>query len=270
MNYKSLVFLVATSLLGSVKGNEHDLCTDLMDYGDLTFINETVTVCSYNIEKTCEDKTEDMCMDLTELDCEVELFTNCSMDWTSHEVVESEPATLTKTLPSCTKQYRTETHEKTHQECKNVTKNICESLWKIDDSGEKVFDGYTTDCKDVIWKDCSDVTVQVELQIPFMNCTDEDYSYLSFENTTTPVMTDTMDCQVEKRSVCTPRTVTKCSSITFTTCTEEPVTSCRSVNVPEPNKKVLLKRSCQPQYGTSPSSHEESIIDIDLREKIFE
>ena len=109
--------LVAT-MLGEVlanDGKDHDnLCRDLTDYGDLTYINETVTVCEYKLEKTCEEQTEEECMDVTELECEVELFTDCSMSMTTVDVTNSEPTTLKKTLPTCTKEFRTEEHEKIH------------------------------------------------------------------------------------------------------------------------------------------------------------
>ena len=64
------------------------MCRDLSDYGELTYITQTLTVCISRLEKTCEEKTEERCLEVTELDCDVELFTDCSLDWTTHEVEE--------------------------------------------------------------------------------------------------------------------------------------------------------------------------------------
>ena len=207
-------------LTGALAFTGNDTCRDLTDYSDLTYINQTVTVCHTELKKTCTNKTEEECMDVTELECEVELFTNCSTDWNTLEVTKSQPATLSKTLPTCTKQYRTEEHEKTHYECKNVTKQHCTSLWEEDENGKKVWAGNDDDCRDVTWEECKPVTKVVEWEVPFMNCTDQEYPYMSFENTTIEVMADTMDCRVEKRVVCTPKTGSKCAKITFSTCTE--------------------------------------------------
>ena len=218
-----IVAVVVANMLGGVLANtgaDHDnLCRDLTDYGDLTYINETVTVCSSKLEKICEEKTKEKCMEVTEMDCEVELFTDCSMNMKPLEIEQSKPATLTKTLPSCTKEFRKEKHEKTHYECQEVTRQHCTTLWKII-NGAKVWAGNEDDCKDVTWEECNPVTVEVEWEVPFMNCTDKEYPYVSYENTTTEVMADTMDCRVEKRVVCTPKSGSKCANITFSTCTE--------------------------------------------------
>ena len=212
--------LLALAVTDRVTGNkDHDsFCRDLTDYGDLTYINETINVCTSELKKTCVDKTEEMCMDVTHMDCDVELFTDCAMDWTTHDVVESKPTTLTKHLPTCTKLTKPEEHEKVHYECKNVTKQHCTSLWKVVD-GEKVWAG-NDDCKDVTWEECEPIPVKVEWEVPYMECITTPHSYLSYENVTRPVMADTMECRVEKRVVCKPRKENKCASITYTTCSE--------------------------------------------------
>merc|ERR1711988_207990 len=253
------VFLLATAILG-VRGSGHDnFCRDLTDYGDLTTVDEEVNVCSYEMKKDCPETTESHCMEVTELECDVELFTDCTIDWTKHEVKESMPATLTKTLPTCTKEFRTEKHEKTHYDCHMVTKQHCTTLWEIV-NGKKVWAGNDDDCRDVTWEECNPVTVEVEWEVPFMNCTDNEYPYVSYENTTTEVMADTMDCEVLKRPVCRPRKMNKCSSITFQTCSEKPVETCKPKTVPCPSKDKIHRQWClfgqgeQPSAGPSPTS----------------
>ena len=46
-------------------------------------------VCQTNFEKDCQPVTVSDCMDVTELRCEVNLFTNCSMDWQMKDSLES-------------------------------------------------------------------------------------------------------------------------------------------------------------------------------------
>ena len=107
--------------------------------------------------------------------------------------------------------------------------------------------------------ECYPVTVQVELELPFMNCTDTEYPYLSYETTTATVMADTMDCKVEKRAVCKPRTVTKCSSIRFTTCSEAPVEECREETVPRPSKEKIHRQWCLYGEGEHPNASSTSL-----------
>ena len=145
------------------------------------------------------------------------MFSNCSMDWRNVNVTESKPVSLNKTLPTCVKTIVEEEHNKTHYQCRNVTKQHCTSLWKIVD-GEKVWAGNEDDCKDVTWEECNPVPVTVKWEVPVMNCTDTKYPYLSYENTTNTLMADSLDCEVEKRAVCRPKPSIKCSSITYTTC----------------------------------------------------
>ena len=116
-----------------------------------------------------------------------------------------------------------ETHNKTVYECRNVTKQHCTSLWKVED-GKKVWAG-NDDCKDVTWEECDAVPVKVEWEVPYMDCIPRDYPYLSYQNITEPVMADTMDCQVEKRTICKPTEIEKCARINYMTCSEVSITS---------------------------------------------
>ena len=68
--------VVASFLLGSVLSLKDSFCRDLTDYGDLEYINETVIVCSSKLEKTCENRTVDLCLNVTEIECEVDTDTD--------------------------------------------------------------------------------------------------------------------------------------------------------------------------------------------------
>jgi len=249
---RTLVLMVASFLLGVMGSSGHDnFCRDLVDYGPLNQINEKVEVCTSTLEKTCVDETVSRCLEVTELECTVELFTDCSMTMGPLEIEESKPATLTKILPTCTKKFRKEKHEKIHYECQEVTKKHCTTLWKIV-AGEKVWAGNDDDCKDVTWEECNPVPVEVEWDVPYMDCTDTSYDYLSYETTTTEVMANTMDCEVKERVVCEPTTSDKCAQISYTTCSEEPVEECHEVDVPCPNKEIIHRQWCLFGQGEQP------------------
>ena len=149
---------------------------------------------------------------------QVKLFTECDMTMEPVVLNECRTATSTKTLKSCTKEILPETHTKEVYECKPVTKQHCTTVWKVNAKGEKVWDGNEDDCRDVTWEECNPVKVNVTIPAPRMDCTDRDFMYPGFENITTKVMVDTMDCTVERKAVCSPAVSRKCEFITYSKC----------------------------------------------------
>merc|ERR1719219_454402 len=80
--------------------------------------------------------------------------------------------------------------------------------------------------------------------VPSMICKDVNNTYPGFINTTTTVMVDTMECQVEKRSVCHPVESRKCSTVKFTKCTQVPVSDCIPVKEVVPYQDIIHKQWC--------------------------
>jgi hypothetical protein len=198
-------------------------------------VMEERQVCQTSFKKDCQPQTVTDCMQVTELRCKVrqpvgerqcylctqlELFTNCTMDWQMKEKVESLMSVKTKDLKNCTKQMVTEFHNKTIYDCRNVTKRHCTTLWTINDRGEKVWAGNEDDCRDVTWEECSPEEKKVPMSVAQMVCLDDPVSYFDYENTTSLRMADTMDCTVDKRPVCEPVTSKKCAETTYTRCEE--------------------------------------------------
>jgi len=166
------------------------------------------------------------------------------MNWENKPSVESVMSVETKNLKNCTKDMVREFHNKTIYECKNVTKTHCTTLWTVDQNGEKVWAGNEDDCKDVTWEECFPIVKQVPMQVAQMNCIDYPVSYFDYENVTSTVMADTMDCQVEKIPECHPVTSTKCDNIVYTRCEELPQTICTTVEIPVPSQQKLHKQWC--------------------------
>ena len=86
-------------------------------------------------------------------------------------------------------------------------------------NGEKVWAG-NDDCRDVTWEECKPQTVSVQWLVPQMNCTDQAFTYLTFQNQTNIVKTEEERCTVEKRTVCERVNRKACSMINFKNCTE--------------------------------------------------
>ena len=119
-------------------------------------------------------------------------------------------------LKSCEKTMVAEDHNKTVYECRNVTKQHCTTLWRVNDDGEKIWAGNEDDCREVTWEECSPIIKTVKMMVPFMKCSEEPLTYMDYFNTTLTDMADTMNCTVEARAVCEPVSLEKCSDITFT------------------------------------------------------
>jgi len=230
--------------LSGVKCKHENFCRPLEDYGPREDVMEERQVCRTTFEKDCQPVTVSDCMDVTELRCELNLFTNCTMDWTMKDNVESLMSVKTKDLKNCTKEMVIEYHNKTLYDCKNVTKRHCTTLWTVNDDGGKVWAGNEDDCRDVTWEECNPLERQVPMAVAQMVCEDTPVSYFDYENTTTPRMADTMDCSIDKRVVCGPITSKKCAEVTYTRCEEAPVTDCSLVEIPVPFQPKLHKQWC--------------------------
>ena len=81
--------ILVVGLVSFVSGAHDNFCRPLEDYGPRSDTMEERQVCQTSFEKDCQPITVSDCMDVTELRCEVNLFTNCSMDWQMKDSVES-------------------------------------------------------------------------------------------------------------------------------------------------------------------------------------
>ena len=73
----------------SVLGSQGNFCRALEDYGPRTDTMEERRVCQTRFEKECQPVTVSDCIEVTDLSCQVNLFTNCFMDWQMKESLES-------------------------------------------------------------------------------------------------------------------------------------------------------------------------------------
>ena len=175
----------------------------------------------------------------------MELFADCNkLDWRLVEGMDYITNISVVKLKTCEKEMVTEAHNKTVYECRNVTKQHCTTLWKVNEAGEKIWAGNEDDCSEVTWEECSPVIKTVKMMVPMMNCTEESLPYMDYFNTTVDLMADTMNCTVDKRAVCEPETVEKCDDITFTQCTDVPQKNCINHEVLVPSQSKIHKQRC--------------------------
>jgi len=243
-----LALLVAViSLAGSVLGGDHhqhdNHCEPLEDYGPLEFNSTSLRCCTQRLKDSCEWKEDRQCMNVTDLKCEVKLFTECEMQMGDVELNECNPATTEKTLKSCEKTIQPKVHTKDVYECKNVTKQHCTTVWEVVD-GQKVWTG-NNDCKDVTWEECAAVKKNVTFMVPTMNCIDEIHPYMDYKSEPRSTQARKTQCEVKKEQVCVPVTQEKCGKIKYKVCKEEKVEDdCKDYDVIIPHKKKLHLKWC--------------------------
>ena len=227
---------MGASLFSCLMAKTDNFCHDLEDWGEPYSRKVEVTLCKSVLEKKCMERSEHMCMEVTEVDCEVsseseseatltfnlkvELFSKCSLDWEEHQGQDYSFLMKNATLKTCHKMTKNIVQEKTVHRCENVTRQHCATVWREDETGRKVWAGKEEDCKDVTWEECKEHKVNVTIPAPGMNCTDTYQPYLDYEKKNVTLKADNMNCSVEKRPVCKPVKKLKCGQISLTECEE--------------------------------------------------
>ena len=200
--------------------------------------------CYTKFVKRCEDKSENVCADVTETLCQVKPYTECSMG------VEQQPFKETKLAPerfvekACETGQKVVPHTKMLSECRNVTKQNCVTLWETDAQGKQVWAGNDA-CEPVTWQECKLVPKPVNFIVPEVTCKDrQELWYHVPKPHTETKLTNTFGCHVENTTACVTQTRPDCKSITFQVCHEVPVTNCKPKKVHVPTQEKLHRKKC--------------------------
>jgi len=241
------ILVLGTLTIGVLGGDHHhhhdNHCEPLEDYGPLEQRTTSRTCCTERLQDTCVWKEDTQCMEVTDLRCEVKLYTECKMKMDDVELNECHPESTSTTLKSCTKTIQPKVHTKEVFECKNVTKQHCTTVWEVVD-GQKVWTG-NNDCKDVTWEDCSPVKKNVTFMVPTMNCTDDIHHYMDYKTKPRKEPARSTECEVKKEQVCVPVTERKCGTIKYKVCKEAKVDGdCKPYDIIIPYKKKLHLKWC--------------------------
>jgi len=220
-------------------------CVDVSTYGLISFNDVSTTVCDTIFEKKCEDKSAQVCLDVTEMNCHVEPYTDCKMSYEevpyrSYDMVKKEYNTLT-----CTESTEVVQQTKTAPECKNVTRQNCVTKWKFDSNGKKVWAG-NEDCEDVTWEECKLVARTVDFTVPKVDCLEDGkvIPYMSVVDTKKTQTISKMLCDVKSVQSCMPMASTVCETVEYQECAEVPVERCFERDFSEPSQEKLHKEKC--------------------------
>ena len=144
--------------------HNEQFCVDISFYQDTKWVEEYSEECKTEFAKKCEEKSENVCADVLETQCEVVPYTECSMSIEPVDYSETDLTPMEFTAKKCKTVKDIVKHQKMFPECRNVTKQNCETLWETDAEGNQVWAG-KENCQPVTWQECKLVPRYVDLSL---------------------------------------------------------------------------------------------------------
>jgi len=221
-----------------------EFCVDVSTYQPVVWQEVDAEQCDTVFVKKCEDRSEEVCAEVTETRCEVFPYTECQMGMESQEYTKSVLQPKLFVEKTCNQGRKMIPHVKMLPECKNVTKQNCVTLWETDPEGKQIWAGNEA-CEPVTWQECKLVPKTVKFIVPEINCTDgQEVWYHEPESVTDLRMTNTFTCEVKSTTSCQSQTRPDCKRVQFQECREVPVTNCDPKTVHKPTQEKLHRKKC--------------------------
>ena len=144
-------------------------------------------------------------------------------------------------------------HQKMFPECKNVTKQNCETHWETDDQGNQVWAG-KENCEPVTWQECKLVPRYVNFIIPKVECEDQESIWYHEPQPVDKVKkTNVLTCAVKSTTNCHQKTRNDCQWLKYQECKEVPKTDCQPSHVHKPDQELVHRKKCllpdEPTYA---------------------
>merc|ERR1712083_607491 len=221
-----------------------EFCVDVSTFQEVVWVERDGEMCKTDFVKQCEQKSENVCADVTETRRQVVPYTECEMGEESQEFTETKFEPKLFVEKHCTTGQRTIPHQKFLPECRDVTKQNCVTLWETDADGKQVWAG-TDACEPVTWKECKLVPKDVQFIVPDIKCSDkQELWYHEPEPTTSTRRTNTFGCKAKSTTDCKTQTRPDCKTISWHECREVPVTKCEPKSVHIPTQERLHRKKC--------------------------
>merc|ERR1712112_220104 len=117
----ALFYITAFLFLGSARASiQGGHCSDVSFYDHIKYHTEKADCCAGgNNQLRCEEKEEEVCVDVTEMICEVNAYADCQVEESAGGGGQ------------CEEREFKEAHIKQVPVCKNVTKNNCVTDWEV-------------------------------------------------------------------------------------------------------------------------------------------
>merc|ERR1719309_1821797 len=192
-----------------------EFCVDVSTYQPVVWVESEAEECSTVFVKKCEEKSENVCADVTETKCEVVPYTECSMGMEPQEFSQTILAPKKFVEKTCTQGRKVIPHTKMLPQCRNVTKQNCVTLWETDANGKQVWAGNEA-CEPVTWQECKLVPKTVSFIVPEIKCKDGQELWYHEPTPITDVrMTNTFGCQIKHTVSCRSEERPDCKTVKF-------------------------------------------------------
>ena len=222
---------------------------DVSKYSQVEYNTTTEKICSYRVERACQPKSQRVCVTLPSTECTLEAGYICDNKKWEETVRCDETQTNTFTPMKCAPNgFKTLTEIKQVPECRNVTKQVCDSKWEINAEGQKVF-ASNENCRDKTWEQCELVDRVVEEQVPAISCVDEAVeTYLTpiVKEEQTTVISNT--CAATGGAVCKVSISSDCTEVEWTECEEWVERDCEDVAIKVPYQEYEHLLRCKVQH----------------------
>jgi len=219
-------------------------CVDVSTYEDVVYDKVPREKCSAEFPKVTTNKVENICKEITTLQCSVLGYTKCDMTMESIPYKGFKMEEKNLPIKKCTEKMKTELHKKKKSECKDVTKQNCVTKWEVLPSGEKVWSG-NEDCEPVTWNECKLVEYDVPFKVPAIVCEDAGLvPWTDCVETQESQMVSKMTCQPYAAVECQPITSRSCVTVQWTESHQVAEEKCYTDTVNKPRQEVSHKKKC--------------------------
>jgi len=138
-------------------------------------------------------------------------------------------------------------HVKKVPHCENKTSLNCETGWKVDDNGNKVWSG-EEECEEVTWQECKLVEKEVDFPAVESDCKPAAVPqevYVVPANKTVNVRASVPKLKIVQETLCEPVTTNECVDVPYQDCSN-PIRKeeCRNFEVRKPKQDFIHKKKC--------------------------
>jgi len=218
-------------------------CNDVSTYDSVDWKPKECEKCTATFPKKSVEKSGEVCIDVPSVKCDVIGYTECDMKMVPTEYSVTEMTENSYDVKECEQIETIIMHIKKIPECKDVTKHHCVTKWEIL-NGEKVWSG-NDDCKEVTWKECKLVEMEVPFPVTEIVCKDtKKLPWMDCKQTIKEQITMNMTCTPKAALNCTHVTTKNCTTVKWTESYQEVESNCNTIKVSEPYQEVSHKKKC--------------------------
>lgn len=207
---------------GHHHGDGHDdRCVDISRYSEIKYNISVTDLCTYRTARVCNKKVNTACVAIPEQKCKVVGYAKCASDPFTKTVhddgVEKLPFHGKDCYQSGTKPLN-ENHKK--PECKNVTREQCDSKWVVNAAGERIWAG-NENCVEKTWEECTLVDTFKSVEVPVWTCKDSNAIFYNV-----PVLNEVSitgyntGCRAAAYAECVTTSRQECAQVEYEECAD--------------------------------------------------